>query len=78
MRIARWAAALALLAVSAVTATAQDLATKSIEVPQGGHWIDYPPTGATPPSLYPATDRLVLGIAGKPGDKRPVFRAALQ
>jgi hypothetical protein len=54
------------------------LGSQSIEVPQGGHWIDYPPTGATPPSLYPATDRLVLGIAGKPGDKRPVFRAALQ
>jgi hypothetical protein len=43
MRIARWAAALALLAVSATTATAQDLPTKSIEVPQGRHRIDYPP-----------------------------------
>ena len=58
MRIARRAAALALLGVSAATAAAQDLPTKPIEVPQSRHWIDNPPNWA-----YDAlAKQLLLGI----------------
>ena len=37
MKAVRWGAALALLALSATAAAAQDLPTKAIEVPQSRH-----------------------------------------
>jgi hypothetical protein len=54
----RWAAALALLALSATTATAQDLSAKSIEVPRSRHWIDNPPNWG----YDPLAKQLLLGI----------------
>jgi hypothetical protein len=52
------AAALVLLALSATTAAAQDLATKAIEVPQSRQSIDNPPNWG----YDPVRKQLLLGI----------------
>lgn len=63
MRIARWLGALALLALSATAAVAQDLSTKVIRSPQGDG-IDHPRNWG----YDPVRKRLLLGI-----DKQGLF-----